>query len=385
MINSRKKVIFVRASEIHREPRAEKEIALLSNDYRVEVLCWDREKKSSKVEENNGYLIHRCQINGKYGGGFKNVFFMLEWWLYQFFWLLKNSFDIVHVCDFDAYFPSLIAAKIKRKKIVYDLFDFYGDMIGAPDLAKKFIKKVDIFLIQFADGVIVTDDNRINQIKGSRPKRLIVIYNTPPDFYDKFYKNIEDTKKTDIFTLGYIGLIGKGRGYDILLKMVAEIPNTNFIFGGISISESEEDLRKKMENVPNVNFLGKVFPYEKTLEALSKCDAMFALYDPASATHKYSSANKIFESMMLAKPIVVSKNTGMDKIIKKYESGLIVEYGNKDQIKQAIFKLMALKKSKNNFYGENGRKAYLNFFHIKIMKERLLNFYASILEPTKKY
>ena len=38
MINPKKKVIFLRAAEIHREPRAEKEIALLTSNYNVEVL-----------------------------------------------------------------------------------------------------------------------------------------------------------------------------------------------------------------------------------------------------------------------------------------------------------------------------------------------------------
>lgn len=374
-----KKVIFIRASEIHREPRAEKEIALLLGDYEVEVLCWDREKKSPKTEKCGGYLIHRCQTKGKYGGGFKSIFSMLKWWIYEFFWLLKNPFDVLHICDFDAYPPALLAAKLKHKKIVYDLFDFYGDMIGAPKFIKNIVKKVDLFLIRFADGIIVTDDNRINQIKGAKSKRLIVIYNTPPDFYDKFYKNIEGRQKSDIFILGYIGLIGEGRGYDVLLQMVAKIPNTHLILGGISVSESESSLKERMQSMPNVTFLGRVFPYEKTLETLSKCDAMFALYDPETPTHKYSSANKIFESMMLAEPIVVSKNTGMDKTVEKHESGLIVEYGDKEQIEQAILKLIDLKKKGNNFYGDNGRRAYVNAFNSDIMKKRLINLYDSIV------
>lgn len=384
MDNPKKKIIFLRASDIHREPRAEKEIGILLDDYKIEVLCWDREGKFSKTENKNGYLIHRCQIKGRYGSGLKNVFPMIKWQIYEFFWLMKNQFDAVHVCDFDVYLPALAAAKLKRKKIVYDIFDFYGEMIVAPRLLKNFIKKIDAFLTQFADGVIVTDENRINKIKELNLKRAIVIYNTPPDFYDKFYKNIEDKKKTDVFTMAYIGLIEKGRGCDILLQMAAEIPNTNFIFGGFSIYESDEILKKKMENIPNVIFLGRVFPYEKTLEMLSKCDAMFALYDPSAPMHKYSSANKVFESMMLGKPIVVAENTGMDKIVEKHKTGLIVEYGDKEQIKQAILKLIGLKKDGNNFYGDNGRKAYLNVFNIKIMKERMLKFYAEILEPQKQ-
>jgi len=375
---AKKKIIFLRASEIHREPRAEKEIALLLGDYDVEVLCWDRENKSSKIEKRNGYLIHRCRTKGKYGGGLKNVFFMLKWWIFEFFWLLKNPFDVLHACDFDAYLPALFVAKVKRKKIIYDLFDFYGDMVTVPELLKNIIKKIDIFLIQFADGTIVTDENRINQIKGAEPKRLTVIYNTPPDFYDRFYKNIERPKENYAFTLGYIGLLEKIRGYDMLIQMVAEIPNARLILGGISISETEEGIAKRLQGAPNVNFIGRVAPYEITLKILSECDAMFALYDPSTSTHKYSSANKVFESMMLEKPLIVSKNTGMDKIIEKYETGIVVEYNNKDQIRQAILRLIDLKKTKNNFYGKNGRNAYVNVFHYDIMKKRLLSLYADV-------
>ena len=176
-------------------------------------------------------MIHRCFVKGKYGSGLKNIFPMIMWWVYEFFWLLTNSFDIVQVCDFNVYLPALLAAKIKRKKIVYDIFDFYGDMIGAPNFLKNIIKKIDIFLIQFSDGVIVTDENRFKQIIGSKPKRLIAIYNTPPDFYKKFIKNIDNRKKDKNFIFGYIGLLEKGRGYDVLVKMATEIPNTSLILG----------------------------------------------------------------------------------------------------------------------------------------------------------
>ena len=137
-----------------------------------------------------------------------------------------------------------------------------------------------------------------------------------------------------------------------------------------------------MDGIQNVSFIGRVNPYEKTLEILSKCDAMFALYDPSTETHKFSSANKIFESMMLSKPIIVSKNTGMDKIVERYGTGLIVEYGNEGQIKNAILKLIELKGQNNNFYGDNGRKAYVSIFHNDIMKERLLKLYSDIFSNT---
>ena len=342
-------------------------------------MCWDRAREFKKIEKKSDYLIYRCQIKGEYGGGQKNIFPLIKWWIYEFFWLLKTPFDALHACDFDTYLPALIAAKLKRKKVVYDMVDFYSDMIPVSNFLKNIIKKIDIFLIQFADSIILVDDNRRDQIINSKPKKLISICNAPLDLYKKFKDNIETSKKNNNFTLGYVGIIGKDRGLDILFKAVTEMPEINLILGGFNPGESEKDIARKVKNIPNIKFIGKVSPYEKIPETLSKCDAVVALYDPKIATNRYSSPNKMFEAMMLEKPIIASKNTTMDKIVKKYKCGIVVDYGDMAQIKKAISELVNLKKKGDNFYGENGRKAYMNVFHNDIMKNKLLKLYTDIL------
>jgi glycosyltransferase involved in cell wall biosynthesis len=372
-----KSVLFIKSSEFFREPRAEKEVSLLINNYKVKVLCWDRDGKSQKFEKRPNYEIYRCHIKGMHGGGLKNLFSLSLWWSYCFFWLLKEPFSLVHACDFDSYLPSVFAAKIKRKKVIYDMFDFYGDMIKLPIFLKNVVKKLDLFLIQFADGLILTDEIRINQIAGSKPKKWIAIYNTPPDFYGKFKKNAGNNNDSK-FTFGFIGLIEADK-CDILFDLVSEIPGTDLILGGFSISESDERLRKRFGNIPNVKFLGRVYPYEKALEVLSGCDVMFVLYNSIVATDKYASSNKIFEAMMLGKPIIATRGTSADKVVANHKTGFVVDFNNKEQFKDAICELMRLKKEKNNFYGDNARSAYLNFFNIEIMKNRMLKFYEEIL------
>ncbi len=378
-MNPKKTIIITRSSGVDPDWRVEKQANLLAGDYGIKVLCWDRERKSKKFEKKDNYTIYRCQIKGKYSGGLKNMFFLFIWWIYEFFWLLKTPFDIVHACDFDTYLPALIVTKLKRKKVIYDMIDFYSDMVPVPDFLKNIIKKIDLFLIQFADGVIIVDDNRKNQIAGSRPKRLIVIYNTPQDLYEKFKSNIKELLSSSTFILGYIGIIAEDRGCDTLIKIVSEMPEIIFILGGFSFTESEKDIREKVKNIPNIKFIGKISSCERISEIFSKCDAIFTLYDPKVPINKYSSPTKIFEAMMLGKSLVVSKGTSMDKIIDRYKCGIIVDHDNEAQIKKAILELISIKKKGNNFYGENGRKAYMDVFHNDIMKERLLDLCSDIL------
>jgi len=378
MINKKKKVIFVRSNSINPDPRLEKEIGYLVDNYDIEVLGWDRKKECPKIENKNGYKIYRCQIKGDYGAGIKNILSLIVWSFYEFFWLMIHSFEIVHTCDFDTYLPALIVAKIKRRKIVYDIYDFYSDMITLPKILSKIIKKFDLLLIQFADGVIICDDNRKEQIEGSNPKRLIVIYNTPEDYFDIFENNIKKTRASNNFKLGYIGLLDERRGLKSIINLLKRSPDINLVIGGSG--PYEDKLKKEITGFNNIQFLGKVFPYRKTLEILSECDTLFAVYDPSVPNHKYSSPNKLFEAMMLGKPIIVSKNTGMDKKVEKYQCGVVVNYGNMNEIMSAIKKLKIMKDNNDNKYGINGRKVYENLFHPKIMRERILNFYRDLID-----
>ncbi|MDD5606584.1 MAG: glycosyltransferase family 4 protein [Candidatus Pacebacteria bacterium] len=381
-MRNKKKVVFLRSNPVNPDPRVENEISYLIENYEIEVLGWDRKKENKKEEIRKNFIIFRYQGRGRYGSGLRNIIPILKWWIYEFIWLLNRKVDFIHVCDFDTYLPALLVAKIKKKKIIYDIVDFYVDSAAstAPLFLKKIIKKIDLFLIQFADGVIIADDRRLNQIHGAKPKKVISLYNSPPDLYKEFNRNIENVKKNKKFIIGYFGLVEKNRGFDMIINIVSKKANRNkmnlIVFGEGPYMENI--IRKiKNENIQNVRINKKIY-YKKALEEFSKCDITFALYDPKVPNYRYSSPNKLFEAMMFGKPIIVNKNTSMDKIVEYHKCGIVVDYNNEEEIEKAIFKLIKLKTKSVNFYGEAGRNAYLKFFHHKVLREKLIRFYESV-------
>jgi glycosyltransferase involved in cell wall biosynthesis len=104
---------------------------------------------------------------------------------------------------------------------------------------------------------------------------------------------------------------------------------------------------------------------------------LFATYDPAIPNHRFSSPNKVFEAMLLSKPVIVARNTNMDRIIEQAECGLVVDYGDLSQLEAAL-QTLEMHAALRLRLGENGRQAYETEFSWEIMQTRLAQLYAAV-------
>lgn len=370
-------VIFLRSNPIEPEPRVEKEaLSLIKNGFKVFAVGWDRKSKYPNYEKKDFGEIYRIKIKAEFGTGIKNIGRLLRWQIGLFSFLVKKrgSYDYIHACDFDTIIPALVCKLLFRKKVVYDIFDFYADMLrDAPDFLRRFIRRIDLFLIGFADAVIIADEGRIEQIKGSKPKKLVVIYNSPSSV------NLKESSKrrdnSDSLIIAYIGLLQRERGIFEMIDVVKNHPEWKLVLGGYGAEE--EEIKEKIKDMKNVEFIGRA-PYDETLEIYASSDIMFATYDPRIPNHRYSSANKLFEAMMLGKPIIVAKNTSMDKIVEKYGLGFVVEYGNKRDLEEAVTSIANWDKDRWESFEKHAKKVYSENFSWETMEQRLISLYESL-------
>jgi glycosyltransferase involved in cell wall biosynthesis len=374
-----KGIFFICSNPIAPNPRVEKQARTLSkNGFKITVIGWDREGKFPQNETKDYGEIYRIQTSGKYGSGMRNLFAVVRWNIVLFSFLSRNraNYDFVHACDFDSIIPGLLCKFLYKKKVIYDICDFYAEMIrNIPDFVKAIIKHMDLFLIGLADAVILADEIRTEQIKGSKPKKLVVIYNSPPSIQLK--EGICSGTDNHNLVIAYIGLLQRERAIFGVIDVVKEHPECKLVLGGYGAEE--EGIKEYIKGFGNIEFVGRV-PYEKTLEIYASCDVMFAIYDPRIPNHRYSSANKLFEAMMLGKPIIVARNTGMDLIVEKYKLGFVVEYGNKKELEEALTKISEWDESALQKFSENAKKVYAENFSWGIMERRLVELYRSLAE-----
>lgn len=374
-------VCFTRSNSMSSDSRIEKEMqALDEQNYRIIGIAWDREikEKSIYAKHLKKQIAHikELQIKSDFGSGFKkNIFPLLKFQIKLFLELVKRKkeIDIVHACDFDTALTSYIYCKIFKKKIVYDIYDFYVDSFNVPKELKKVIKKLDYKIINDATAVIICTDERKKQIKGSNPKKLFVVQNSPE--YIEIPKDIELEKENSTsIKIGYFGILNDNRLIKELVDIVSSRNDLELLIGGFG--KYEEYIIEKSKETTNIAFYGKL-EYKKVLELESKCDILTALYDPIIPNHKYAAPNKFYEALMLGKPLIMCNNTGMSNVVENEKIGILIDEFNKSSLESGINSLIKIKNNWNDI-SKKEIELYKNNYSWNASKNKLLELYKQI-------
>lgn len=329
-----------------------------------------------KIYKFKGHDIDNYEINipAKRGAGLKNIFQLRVYQSMLKKWLKENrdKYDIVHSFDFDA---GLTCSKLSKKlnfKHIYHIADFYADSRNMPSQIKNMLRKMEIKVIDSSDCTIICNEERFEQIKGCKQKNIEVIHNVPvlSEEMTKYISESDyDINKSEKIKLCYVGKLSKNRFILDVLSVVKDMDNVCLDIAGVG--PVEDEVKAVAEESDNIVYYGKI-GYEEALKIYSKCDLMFSIYDPSVKNHKYSAPNKIYEAMILKKPIIVARNTGMDKIVEKNNMGVVINY-DKAEFEEKLKELVADKKSMSTM-GENAAKAYNEYCWEK-MKSRLVEIY----------
>lgn len=376
-----KNVVLLRSNPVDPDSRVEKEAnSLLKAGYNVTILAWDRESKyrinETLLKLTNGKVkICRFGIPATFGEGFKNLKAFLEFQMRLASWLIRNnkSFQVIHACDFDTAYTAYHCAKLLRKKLIFDIFDYlYSRPEGKFSIFKKYIGYLQQKIINYADATIICTEKRKEQIKGSSPKKLTVIHNSP------FQLNSDNEKlqlSAHRVKLVYVGILQEHRFLKELGNIVKESDNLELHIGGFG--KYENYFKKLSVDYQNIIFYGKL-SYQKTLELENSCDIMTAIYDPSIDNHYYAAPNKFYEALMLGKPLIMVKGTGMSEFVKNYKIGQVISYNTTD-LANAIENLRNNKEEWDNI-SLKMKEIYDENFSWRKMECRLVELYHNIFE-----
>jgi len=373
-----KSIIIIRSNPINPDSRVEKEAnSLISANFKVTLLGWDRSKNfknktsTKKLFSNECELVH-ISIKSSFGSGIKNIFPLIYFQIKLFLYLIRNNrrFEIIHACDFDSALTSFIFTKLFKKKFIFDIFDYLYTKPTKPFiLFKKIIKKIQDFLITKADGVILCTEERFNQIGVNSQKRITIIHNSPIQVFEKisFYPS---NKKIKVV---YIGIFQDHRMILELLDYFSTNDLYEFHIGGFG--KYEKKVLDYSIKFSNIIYYGKT-DYITTLNIESCCDIMLAIYDPRISDHKYAAPNKFYEALMLGKPLIMVKDTGMSINLNRFNIGELIDY-NINSFDLGLTKIVSRRNEWNNIKLLM-QDLYKSKYSWQIMEKRLIDFYKNI-------
>lgn len=377
------KVIVLRSNDGNPDPRIEKTIrALNSSGHHVTFLGWNRLKPhESSFLDLGDFRIPTIILNKKsmFGGGIKNLLRLAQFQLFIIRKLYKtrHQYDAIHAADFDTALAASFINIFLKKKFVYDIFDYYADAFPVPSALLHAIRFLDTKIINTSDALILTSESRRKQIGKANPKQIIYIHNTPP--VQKRTDQPPVSTPEHILQIAYVGILKPDR---LILETIrAVIKHSSWKIQIAGFGPLEEEIIAYSKNYKNIIFHGKV-DYKTSLRINSEADILVATYNPTVPNHRYSTPNKLYEAMHLAKPIIVCKNTGVDEIVKAHNIGTVIEYGQEHIENSLIFA-----EKNREVLTEQGARAniiYNQEFSWEIMEKRLTDLYKQLDFPTSK-
>ena len=369
-------VVVTRCNPVVYDIRVFKISGSLKKRYSLLALGWNRERVPREITNNYIVELKLCGLNAPYGKSLihspKMVAYYGYFWIWLFIQLVKARPKVIHACDLDTVIPCYFYKLIFRKKLIFDVFDRYA-IAFVPRRYRIFYSTVN-FLEEFFSknsDVLITISEKVLSTFRRRPKHCVIILNCPEDYaIDK-----KNSNEDGVLKIVYTGGIRKQtRGLENITTAIKDLPNVELVIAGWYI-KTDKPFLDRLLHMPNVKYKGILKPNDALiLEASS--DVIVALYDPNIQWHNITLPNKFFEAMMCGVPLITNVSP---EFVNSIGFGIIVQYDDIKQIKDAIVKLRDSRNLRRNL-GLSGRNAFLEKYNWMKMEEEIFKIYSSLIE-----
>jgi len=396
------KIGIVVDNELNDDKRVLRETEILKNDgNEVLVLCFGF--SNIKYETPEGLTVIRKRINRK----LKNAMFFFQNLLpcYEGFWtkavkqfLTEYKVEVLHVHDLYLSKAAHLGITKSGKQIpmVLDLHENYPYAVTTYNWTKGFPRKLlsqpQVWIkkerdyLSYADRIIVLSDEFRDLLMQKYPELRKEIFTAIPNVPDlKENRPVTDIHvKINISQNGpvlfYFGVVAERRGiFDVLEAFTGLVSEGHFLVLLIIGPVDKKDRNKFFRNINQEVIREKIY-YLPWIDG-SELPAYLKLADICLAPfhknpqHESGVANKIFDYMLGAKPVVASDCLPQKRLIEQFSCGII--YSDIEGMKAAIRKLSADGNLREKM-GNSGYRAILSHHNTDLIRDRLLLLYTGL-------
>jgi len=289
--------------------------------YEVSVICPAGKGYEKRFEIVEGVRIYRHPLPLEATGalGYALEYAAAFFWQSLLAWrvFLTRGFDVIHACNPpDTIFLVALPFKLFGRRFVFDHHDInpelYEAKFGRRDALYRLLCRLERLTFAVADVSLATNESyrRIALERGGMHSEDVFVVRSGPDLRRlRVQRPDERVKRGRRYLVGYVGVMGKQEGIDLLLQAVHHIVHVrgrmDVHFGLVGGGTELEAMRRyaaKLGIAEYVTFTGRV-PDAELLAVLNAADVCVNP-DVANDMNDKSTMNKIMEYMALGKPIV---------------------------------------------------------------------------------
>lgn len=364
-------------------PRFTKRMKLTSqNGFRTYLIYWNRGVNTPFTLPGN-VVTFSVNLPVRLGER-KKKFFLLPVFLYKSLKrLIKIKPDIIHVGLIDMLFVAKVYKFIfnKNVKIVYEIGDLPKFIINKYSGFKEHLRKFIIFL----------------EKKLTKDINLLIL--TSPyfwsDYYEEFiskdkYLYIANAPSKELFgnfqkkelkgkiVIGYVGFLRYKKQILNLIEATREYKDVFELYIAGEGPDAEE-IRQYIIETKASDFIKMSGAYnyiEDIVGIYEKIDIVYSVYDTTFENVKLALPNKLYEAIVCELPIIVAKNTQLEKFVLDYEIGFSVD----DQDMEDLFPVLEMIKRNPLVITEKSKKCsdIKQSNYVEEYNEKLLNRYKCL-------
>lgn len=329
-------------------------LALRDDGYEVSIICPKGRGHLSPYEFLEGIHIHRhplpVEADSAIGYGLEYGLSLFWEFMLSIRIALGRGFDVIHACNPpDTIFIIARFFKLFGKRFIFDHHDINPELYEAKFQRRDFWYRVLCRLEQWtfatADVSIATNESyrRIAVERGRmHPSRVFVVRSGPDLRRVRRVPPRPALKRGRKYLVGYVGVIGKQEGLDLLLEAIVCLrrdlgrDDVHFVIIGSGTEvPALQAMSRRLGLEDCVEFKGRVSDHD-LWETLGTADVCVNP-DRANEMNDKSTMNKILEYMALGKPIVQ-----FDLTEGRYSAGDASLYARPDDVADFAGKLARL-------------------------------------------
>jgi len=344
--------------------------------YDITILSMDIHNNKSDEEEVNGWKILWYHHQYKSGNKLSFLWAWLCWWIWVIRHIRNGKYDLVQASNLESIVPCVLAKYTKNFPLVLDVRDPWG-MVGSnsKSLMMRIFKGLECRAAARVDGIVLSQGlvDRIGIYFGKKVRRnipVVQVLNVPgKDMADDYYPPNLDQIRVNFS--GHISYVRNAQAFIDLAKSKPEVQ--------IDIIGEVRDLKLKeaLKSLSNVKIYGRV-SFDESMKLLSQANIIAVTYDSSTEVAIVSSANKMFEAMMMSRPYLGSKGAYPGLIAEKYDVGWAIPYGDSQALINLISDLQENPKQIEE-KAQRARKVYIENFTWEKQKTNLTVMYRYVM------
>lgn len=374
-------------------------ITLVEAGYTVSVIDIANRHTEHSGKDSDGIAVKHMSVSQSFTSTrFKRWVLLRAAWMFlqSTLHLLRTPADVYHALDLPALPACYIAARVRRKPLIFESYELPLSTLPAAELSRSrrwlqvLLGPLLGHIVPRCAGVIavsppiVQEMQRRFHVAEVTLIRNIPLYQAVPSS-DRLRQHLHLDPEVRIAL--YQGNLLSDRCLDILVRAAAFLaPDIVIVMMGKGMGTMLAELAALIEH-EGVTDQVKIIPpapYEELLNWTTSADLGLLIYSPDySLNIKMCLPNKLFEFLMSGLPVLASQLEAVTDVIRTYDVGQVVLSLMPEDIGKAISTMIADRDALARM-SRNALVAAQQEFNWEKERQQLLNLYSSVLTRKDK-